>query len=214
MKNSGILVSALVIATLGGGVYYYNQAADTAPLPTVEAQAIYTATPNQPSTDETIEIAKIRNEIEQLNTQMLALQQRQASEKKLAAKEMPATNAAPDKNTIADLRAKEDQERKVYVDGVAESFRKESVDPKWASATGAAVQSAFEQDSALTAVAHQVDCRASSCRVTIEDDGKGGLMKSLPLLANNLAQTLPRVTAEHIEDGNGHSSMVLYMSRE
>jgi len=214
MTNSGILVSALVIATLGGGVYYYNQAADTAPLPTVEAQAIHTATPNYPSTNETIEIAKIRNEIEQLNAQMLALQQRQASEKKSVANEIPATNAAPDQNAIADLRAKEDQGRKVHVDGVAESFRKESVDPKWASATGAAIQTAFEQDSALTGVVHQVDCRASSCRVAIEDDGKGDLMKSLPLLANNLAQTLPRVTAERIEDGSGRNSMVLYMSRE
>jgi hypothetical protein len=50
--------------------------------------------------------------------------------------------------------------------------------------------------------------------VQIDDDASGRLSGRMPFLALGLADVLPQVSAEHIEQANGHGAMVLYMSSQ
>jgi hypothetical protein len=62
--------------------------------------------------------------------------------------------------------------------------------------------------------ADNIDCRSDSCRVEVRDDGSGSLSKSMPMLAQQLAGTLPTITANNISQPNGESAVVLYLSRQ
>jgi hypothetical protein len=48
----------------------------------------------------------------------------------------------------------------------------------------------------------------------LRDDGSGRLSKAMPMLAQQLAGTLPTVTANNIAQADGSSTVVLYLSRQ
>jgi len=50
--------------------------------------------------------------------------------------------------------------------------------------------------------------------VELHDDGSGSLGKSMPMLAQQLAGTLPTATANTIAEPGGGSTVVLYLSRQ
>jgi hypothetical protein len=110
-------------------------------------------------------------------------------------------------------RAAEEQQHVAYMGTITHAFDTEVTDARWAPNAAASVRAALDSDEVLRNLAGSIDCRQQTCRVEIQDDGTQRMMKSLPLLANNVAATLPAVTAERIDNGNGRSTMVLYMSR-
>lgn len=75
------------------------------------------------------------------------------------------------------------------------------------------MQEALAGDEAMQAAVHNVECRSRSCRLEIADDGAGTLAKSIPSLAFRLAETLPEMMSGQVEDGNGGSTTILYLSR-
>lgn len=79
--------------------------------------------------------------------------------------------------------------------------------------TSSAVQAAIGETAELRQMAKGVECRSSTCRVELTDDGSGKLASILPMFAMRVGQQLPSVDARRIGDASGAATLVLYMSR-
>lgn len=92
------------------------------------------------------------------------------------------------------------------------SFYNEAKDPEWSSKTVSAVQDALKQSNGLNEATRDIECHSSMCRVEIIDDGSGNVNQLIPSLAEKLANSLPNMIANRIDEGQGTGTLVLYMS--
>ena len=153
-------------------------------------------------------LAEMRQEIAQLKHQVWA--QGQWLSPADSAKAQPPPAAQP---PASEARAEQERKRRDYMAGVEDTFRKETRDPQWSSATSATVRTALASDDDLRPLARGVECRSQTCRVEIADDGSGKLGKILPMFAQRIGQDLPSITADRVEGASGAGTVVLYMSR-
>lgn len=123
----------------------------------------------------------------------------------------PSASKPADFAAVSAADAKRHQES---VAAIAEVFASEKVNSAWAPRTSARVNAAFEGNELLRAIPHSVDCRAQTCQLKIDDDGSGKLPTNLPLIILSVADLFPSITADHVDQGNGHSTTVLYMSSQ
>jgi hypothetical protein len=100
------------------------------------------------------------------------------------------------------------------MEAVEAAFRGQAVDQSWSTNTTSAIHEVLNSAEVGGLQAESIDCRSSSCRVELHDDGTGQLAKSLPNLAQQLAGAMPTITANTVAQGDGTSNVVLYMSRE
>ena len=96
---------------------------------------------------------------------------------------------------------------------IASDFQKEATNAAWARSTTSALQSQLTASEALRTTMRGVECRSQTCRVELDDDGSGKMAKEIPLFIQQFADSLPSMQADHIDDGNGHRTLVLYMTR-
>ncbi len=76
-----------------------------------------------------------------------------------------------------------------------------------------AVQEALAGNETASTALRAVECRSSTCRVEIVDDGTGKLAMAVPLFILQLGKTLPYAMVNQVDQGNGAKTMILYMSR-
>lgn len=152
--------------------------------------------------------------------EMMLLKARLSSLEERAAgaeiKKTPAPEQQPaeiDPRDNAADRAEADRRRREYMDTVAQSFRAEPTNRKWASETASALRDAFDDKSWTGGPAREVDCRTDTCRVEIEDDGSASLGESMRSFTRRIAPILPNVSADHVPDATGHMKTILYLSR-
>lgn len=107
-----------------------------------------------------------------------------------------------------------ERERQEQMAAIEASFRQEPSDPQWSFAMTGVVQEALAGEETLQTALQNLECRSSTCRVEIADDDAGELAKSMPVVLQQLASTLPNVIADQVEDGGGNRSLLLYLSRE
>jgi hypothetical protein len=111
-----------------------------------------------------------------------------------------------DLNEIEAIRAADAEK------GVAQSFNMEKTDSAWANNVSARVNAALSSDEALRDIAHKVECRQETCRLEIDDDGSTNLSGRLPIIALGLADVLPNVSVEPVNQDGGRGTLVLYMT--
>jgi len=116
--------------------------------------------------------------------------------------------------SVEEQRARDPERPRAYMAGVEQAFANERFDAAWASGASSRVASTFDGDEILKGIARTVECRSQTCRVQIEDDGSGRLARRMPFVAIGLADVLPTISAEHIDNGNGRGAMGLYMSSQ
>lgn len=159
------------------------------------------------------ELAELRRELAQLRLQVRGQGLTPAAaDAARAAEDHPG--ATRDPRTDPEARAELERERREYMAGVDAAFRSEATSPGWSSAISAVIQTAMADNSGLRPIGRGVECRSTTCRVEIADDGSVKLGKALPLLIHQVGQELPSVVANRVEDGRGGATMVLYMSRQ
>jgi hypothetical protein len=162
--------------------------------------------------------AQLVARLDELQRNVAALKAQLASQQtaRSAPQPLPASGDAssPEPQSVEAQRAADAERLRDYMVGVAQSFANEKIDPVWASHASARVRSTFEGDEGLSRIAHTVECRAQTCRVQIDDDGSGSLNARIPYLTLGLADVLPQVSAEHIDQANGRGAMVLYMTNQ
>ena len=148
------------------------------------------------------EVAFLRAEVSSLRRQMP--RQTQAN---------TDTQATDNSRTDPTARAEAERSYQKQMAAVESAFRNEKTDTKWSISAASVVQQALTSDESMRPNIGNVECRSNTCRVEITDDGSGGLSKSLPMFAQQVGQTFPTMTVNNIDQGNGVSSMVFYLSR-
>jgi hypothetical protein len=159
------------------------------------------------------DISALRQELALLRAEISALQRHQSR--------MAATVAVtPEEDPANDLRrgpaarAEADRQYQEQMKIVEANFQQERIDSRWSSDTAAAVQEAVASDDTAQAALRNINCRSNTCRVEMAGDNTGELAKFMPLFVQQLGETLPNVTANQVDDGDGGKTLILYMSRE
>lgn len=156
------------------------------------------------------ELSEVRRELALLRAEVSTLREQRSQQ--LATPEPgehPAHDPRMDPAALAQAE-KEDQER---LEGSETNFEQEHADPRWSSETATVLQEVVSSDETAQGALRGIECRSNTCRVEMADDNSGKLASFIPLLLLQLAQTLPSVTAHHVDEGDGTKTTVLYMSR-
>jgi hypothetical protein len=155
----------------------------------------------------------LKEEVDSLKAEVRSLRHQPPAQSSAVASRADGPTAA---NVAADQGAREEavRARQAQMEVVEAAFRGQAVDQSWSTNTTSAIHEVLNSAEAGGLQAESIDCRSSSCRVELHDDGTGQLAKSLPIVALQLAGTMPTVTANTIPQGDGTSNVVLYMSRE
>jgi hypothetical protein len=158
------------------------------------------------------DLAALKEEVDSLKAEVLALRHQ------LPAQSSPVPTradgpTAPDVRSDPSVQEEEAATRQAQLAKVDAAFRRQTIDQSWSATTTSAIHEVLNTEGGGLQ-AENIDCRSSSCRVELHDDGTGRLTKSLPILAQQLAGSMPTVTANTIPRGDGTSNVVLYMSRE
>jgi hypothetical protein len=156
-----------------------------------------------------VDLVALKEEVTSLRAEVLALRQQMP-------RQLAAVPAAADGQPAADVHsdAEAARERQAEIEATDAAFRKQSIDPTWSANTVSTIRQVLANEEVGGIQADNIDCRSSSCRIELHDDGSGRLAKSLPVFAQQLGGTMPNLTADNIPNGNGSSTMVLYMSRD
>lgn len=205
LLSASVALAVLAVATV---IYFAQRGPGTSP-----------ASPSAPRTDS---VARDRGEssaaqIDELRRELATMKSRVAGEQSrptsaTPAQSAPAEPASPEE--MQEQRAADLESHRVYMSEVAQSFAAETIDQRWAAHASSRVNAALYDHEALRTAARDIECRTQTCRVTIDDDGSGTLSRRLPSLALSLIDVLPTISAERVDQGNGRSAMILYMSAQ
>ena len=121
---------------------------------------------------------------------------------------------ANDPRTDPAARAAVERQRQEQMAVLEANFQQEPTDRGWSSEAVAAVQEVLASDETVQTAVRGIECRSSTCRVELADDDTGESAKVMPILLQQLAETLPNVTANQVDDSAGGKRTILYMSRE
>jgi hypothetical protein len=130
---------------------------------------------------------------------------------------MPASQVSDppvlDPRADAAVLAEAERQFDEHTAAVAATFSDEPRDPAFALATSDSLRVALDSDELAKMPVQTIDCRTKTCRVEIGDDGSGVVPQVLPMLMVRMADSLPNVIAQRVEQPNGRATMVLYMSK-
>lgn len=203
LLSASVALAVLAAATT---VYFAQRGSGTSP-----------ASPSAPQTDS---VARYRGEssaaqIDELRRELATMKSHVAGEQsRLASAASPAPAEPASFQEMQEQRAADLESHRVYMSDVAQSFAAETIDQRWAAQASQRVNAALYDHEALRAAARDIECRTQTCRVTIDDDGSGTLSRRLPSLALSLIDVLPTISAERVDQGNGRSALILYMSAQ
>jgi hypothetical protein len=154
-------------------------------------------------------LALLRSEVDSLRR---ALLEQNMTAHPQATPENESSRAARN-DSIA--QAEEDRKSKQMMEAKDSEFRSEQADAQWSSQTSATIRQAVGNDPAFRDSVRNIDCRSSTCRVEISGSQQtGGNSKSLDGFVQQVGATLPQVSYFQIDNGNGESTVVMFMSRE
>jgi hypothetical protein len=211
MNTHGMKAVGLALVAIAIAIAVFASTAPSRTSPVAPAAQVFTS---RGAGDQNADLAARVDELQQsvaaLAAQLAAAQKNAESPGRAAATSGEAKPSEP--QSVEAQRAADAERLHDYMLGVAQAFASEKVDAAWSSRASARVGHAFEGDEALRTIAHTVECRQQTCRVQIDDDGSGTLNARMPYLTLGLADVLPQVSAEHIDQPNGRGAMVLYMS--
>lgn len=162
------------------------------------------------------EMAALREEVALLRREVSVVQRQIREQERAATVVAPGREEDPanDPRTDSAARAAAERERQEQMAVLEADFRQEATDGVWSFEAAGAVQEALASDETVQTALRNIECRSSTCRAEMADDDTGELGKALPVFLQQLAETLPSVTANQVDDGAGGKIMILYMSRE
>jgi hypothetical protein len=124
-----------------------------------------------------------------------------------------SAESADGREGLENLRRESEQRAKEHIAAVAASFGREIRDQRWSTDMGEALRNTLATEELASANVQAIDCRTKTCRVELQDDGTGRMQALVPMLAVQMAESLPNLTAEQVPGPNGTMATVLYLSR-
>lgn len=209
MKLVKVSIAFAVLVAMG---FVYFRSPPSAPAPV--------ATTQTPPADWGAQV--LAAQVDRLQRELDALKGRYGAQQRASAvqKAQPPNEVRTDSDVegSADdaraLRAADLEQHREYMSDIAQTFTSERIDNVWALQTSSRINAAFDDHPALRQLGHNIECRAQTCRVSVEDDGSGSISTRLPALALSVVDVLPSISAERVDQGNGRTAMVLYMSAQ
>jgi hypothetical protein len=159
------------------------------------------------------DLAALKEEVDSLKAEVLALRHQLPAQSSASASRADG-QTAPDVRSDSSAQDEQAAMRQAQMEMIDAAFRRQTIDQSWSANTTSAIHKVLNSSEVGGLQAENIDCRSSSCRVELHDDGSGRLSKSLPILAQQLAGSMPNVTANTIPQGDGTANVVLYMSSD
>lgn len=204
------LAVVVLAAALAVFVYLdFGRAATSLPSPAPSAAV---ASPAAGDSRLAMQIAALQREVEALKSRVGNQTQPGAHPSGVDAH--GSAPAPMDAKAVDAERAAEAERHRVYMAGVAQAFAAEKIDFSWAGYASSRLAATLEDDEVLRTAAHTLECRQQTCRLQIEDDGSGKVSQRLTMMSMHLMDVLPTAAAELVDQGNGRSALVLYMSSQ
>lgn len=150
--------------------------------------------------------------------QQVQLLRREVADLRLKVSRLPGVTDAephpPDPRSDSVALEQYRQVERLRVASAETAFRNQADDPRWSQSAAASVRTALGQahDSMRNQV-RSIECRSQTCRVEINAGPGDPAALDLPVVIARLGQVLPNVTAGQVDQGNGRTATVLYMSR-
>ena len=161
------------------------------------------------------DVEQLRAELALVQNQLFALRDRVSEEKASAPVTAPPPEPeALDPVTLRQRREEAEQQHKDHMAEVAANFEQEPVDRRFATTARAAVDQVIKGNPVLAAAVGETDCRSHTCRVEIHDAKGADVSKQLPIFLNQVGTTLPNMQADHIDEENGQTTAVLFLTDE
>ena len=160
------------------------------------------------------DVANLSARIEWLERRLASMKQQQSAQpnnQPPPANPGPETPAPPGQDETRPTREQAEAQFKEYVAEVGRSFEQEKSDPAWTKQTSPQIAAAFSADTVLQNTAADIECREHTCRVQIEDTDRQ-VSPRMASIARQLGKTVPYIIADRVDQGNGRSVMVLYMT--
>jgi hypothetical protein len=149
------------------------------------------------------EVAELKASLVKLQGELSALRADKEPEQASA----QADELSPE--TLARLQA----EREEYMAAVEHRFEREPRDEKWAAETVQRIRETLEAEPIMLAALRGIDCRSSSCRMEIGDDGSAKFAEEFPVMMHHMGAVLPEVDFAQLESGDASKVHVMYMAK-
>lgn len=206
MKYSRGLLAIIALLGFGLCVMVYRSGRATEAPPTPDDRAAGVSPSGAPAAASgAAELAVLRQEVAQLR--QLVKTQGQTPE----APAQTRTEPVDPELKVLETQAEQERRHREYVQGVAASFRKESVDPAWSSSKTSVIQAALASKPELRQLVRSVECRAQTCRVEFADEVSGRPSNAVQSFVAGLGTELPTAIAERVEQAGRPGSTVLYV---
>jgi hypothetical protein len=122
-------------------------------------------------------------------------------------------SAEPEAVPVPKTPEQEQAEHDEYMAGIERAFDQEPRDEQWAAGTTQRLRKTLESEPVLLAAVRGIECRSSSCRMEIRDDGSATFAEELPILVHEIGAVLPEARFTQSDLGNGAQLRVLYLSK-
>jgi hypothetical protein len=211
MKASVIICTLAVAAGTTYAIAHYGTDDKSA--------SVATTTGTQPIRNETIDV---RADVRRLEAELMALRRELSQRAPTPAdahsrvpQGVDASQEPTGLDPLARTGALADAARQFddHTAQIAATFSNELRDPRFAIVAGEGLRTMLDNQEFASMPVQNIDCRSVTCRVEINDDGSGAVSQALPMLAVRMAETLPNIIAQRLEQPNGRATMVLFMSK-
>lgn len=123
---------------------------------------------------------------------------------------------SPEEYALAQAQEEEEaeQERFARLEFIETSLQTEQIDSEWSDQTSVAIKQTFNSQELAAAEVSNIDCRATLCRVDVHHDNQEKLTAFQSWFPLKVAESLPRLTMDHSEEGEDRFSTVVYLARD
>jgi hypothetical protein len=156
------------------------------------------------------QLTRLGQELTAMRSELAAMREQMG--KAHAPAEPTAREEGEDEGMRAARRAEGDAMHQARLASVDSAFRGEPNNPQWAASTSSSIREALAAAQIDASKLRAMECRSRTCRIELVEDESSDLSKTLPMFALQVGRALPAVTADHIDDGHGRRTAVLYLS--
>ncbi|MGQ0591548.1 MAG: hypothetical protein ACT4QB_02560 [Gammaproteobacteria bacterium] len=164
-------------------------------------------------------IAELSTKLNRLDEKVAALRQEAklwlAVQPAASKKESEEETALGDPRTDPHALAEAEHQEQARVQSLANNFQSESMrNIEWSSRASSALEQAFASDRAVNAQVNDLQCRSRQCRVELTYQSNTDMDSLISWLPQQIGETLPSIAAHQVKQGDGSTTMVLYLFGE
>lgn len=216
-RNAALIAAALLAGAYGASHWSNDAAVAVSAAPIAELPPDHPWAPVRTNEDRAspTELRRLQDQVAALSSAVAALSAQPAPLQAPAAQRDGPARGSSGQEVIrqrSDPAARAEVERQLQTAAAERdaAFGREAADPQWAGSTALALQQALAGDGTAGALsAKSIECRASSCRVEIADDGSEDLDEALSRFGARVADRLGTLVVSR----SGNAAIVLHLSR-